>query len=49
MVVGEDDCGGSVADVELGEEVVDVGFDGPFADKELPGNLGVRVALADEG
>ena len=49
VVVGEDDYGGSVADVELGEEVVDVGFDGAFADEELPGNLGIGVALPDEG
>jgi hypothetical protein len=49
VVVGEDDRGGSVAEVELGKDVVDVSFDGAFADEELAGNLGIGVSLADEG
>ena len=49
VVVSEDDRGGPVAQVELGEEVVDVGFHGAFADEELPGDLAVGVSLADEG
>src|SRR4051794_4631499 len=47
-LVGVDDGLGSVAEVELGEEVGDVGLDGRFADDELGGDLGVGVAAGDE-
>jgi hypothetical protein len=40
-LIGEGDCLGSVACVNLGEQVVDVALDGAFADDEVLGDLAV--------
>ncbi len=48
VLVGEGDRLGAVACVNLGEQVVDVGFDGAFADDELFRDLAVRHAFGDE-
>jgi hypothetical protein len=48
VLVGECDRLGAVACVNLGEQVVDVAFDGAFADDELFGDLAVRHAGGDE-
>ena len=53
VVEGEDHRGGPVAEVELGEEMADVGLDGAFAEHEMAGDLGailgpvVAGAIAD--
>lgn len=46
--VGEDDCLDAVAEVELGEDVRDVGFDGVLAQHELGCDLRVGAAWCDE-
>jgi hypothetical protein len=48
VLVGEGDRLGAVACVNLGEQVVDVAFDGAFADDEVFGDLAVRHAGSDE-
>src|SRR5215217_7299970 len=40
---------GSVGDPQFGDYVLDVDLDGAAADHEVPGDLGVRLALAQEG
>jgi hypothetical protein len=47
-LVGEGDRLGAVACVNLGEQVVDVAFDGAFADGEVFGDLAVRHAGGDQ-
>src|ERR1022692_1583731 len=48
VLVGEGDRLGAGACVNLGEQMVDVGFDGAFADDELCRDLAVRHACGDE-
>jgi hypothetical protein len=48
VLVGEGDRLGAVAYVNLGEQVVDVAFDGAFANDELYRDLAVRHACGDE-
>src|ERR1022692_474458 len=48
VLVGEGDRLGAVACANLGEQVVDVAFDGAFADGELFRDLAVRHAGGDE-
>jgi hypothetical protein len=47
MVERIDDGGGAVAELELGEQVVDVGLHGALAHHKLGGDVGVGLALAD--
>ena len=39
---------GAVGYPEFGDYVLDVDLDGSAADREVPGDLGVRLALAEE-
>ena len=48
MVEGEDHGGGPVAQLQLGEHVVDVRLDRALADKQLGGDLGVGHPEADQ-
>src|SRR5450755_643145 len=48
VVEGEDDCGRAVTQVQLGEEVVDVGLYGAFADSEISCDLDVGPALSHQ-
>lgn len=47
-LIGEGNCLGAVACLDLGEQVVDVALDGAFADDELFGDLVVRHAGGDQ-
>jgi hypothetical protein len=47
-LIGEGNRLGSIACVNLGEQVVDVTFDGAFADDEVFGDLAVRHAGGDQ-
>jgi hypothetical protein len=47
VIVGEDHRGRPVPQLELGEQVVDVGLDRAFADEKLGGDLAVGPAAAD--
>jgi hypothetical protein len=49
VVEGEDHGSRAVAEVQLGEDVVDVGLDGPGAHDELVRDLVVRPPASDEG
>src|SRR5262245_15952227 len=42
-LVGEDDCLHAVTQLELGQDVRDVGLHGRLAEEELAGDLGVRA------
>ena len=45
--VGERDGLHAVAQPQLGEDVVDVGLDGGFAEEERGGDLGVGMSVGD--
>src|SRR3954452_11323562 len=49
VVEREDDGGGPVADVELCEDVAEVGLDRALAEHQLGGDLGVAEPRSDEG
>ena len=49
MVEGQHHGGGSVAQVELGEDVPHVRLDSSPAERQGPGDLGVAETLADQG
>src|SRR5215475_15459189 len=48
VVEGEDHRGGPVAQLQLGEQVVDMRLDRSLTDEQLGRDLGVRLAAADE-
>ena len=48
VVERENDGGGPVAEVELGEDVADVGLDGALAEYEVAGDLGVAQTSTDQ-
>ena len=48
MIEGEDDRGGPITQVQLREDVPDVGLHGDLADEELLGDLGVARAAGHE-
>src|ERR1700677_5300216 len=49
VVEGEHDGGCPVTQLQLAEDVVDMGLDRAFANIQSGGDLGVGLALADEG
>src|ERR1700683_3572821 len=49
VVIGEDDGRGPVAQVKLGEQMIDVRLYRAFADEEPLRDLAVGAALGDEG
>jgi hypothetical protein len=49
VVEREDHGGSAVAELQLGEEMVDVCLDGSLADEQSAGNLGIGSALTDQG
>ena len=48
MVVGENDRSGAISQIQLGEDMVDVGLHRTFTDEELLGDLGVCAASTDQ-